>query len=1154
MSTIINTYPVFESNQVLTSKQMNSLVSYLEQQTRLTRAKLIGMGVVCGLEVSYDATSNELTISNGTGITSEGYLINLGECVTVKYRPYALPPVTIYEPFVNASNEQDITLFELLTEKADDGPDVELLDDETFLNDKVVLLFIEIVDKDLKSCLGKSCDELGKERTLTIRKLLISIADLQTVWDRTNTGKLDAVFPEKYDLPIVNLPRALFDPSALHSSDYSEFSKLYANAVLSVFDNLVDALVETYKIYRPLLLESYDELNPFEVNPLTEKLGAIRNLLEDADPTYNSYLGVQYVYDLFLDLILAYNEFRISAFDLMSECSPDMSRFPKHLMLGKAIGEEATLCEQSEYRHHFVQPPIYNLQKQLIKRTISLHNRMVLMLESFDIDRINGLGETAFPIRITPSLEKRTSLSLRAIPWYYDLNLESFYSHLGNLKDYWSFDVNRKCPLEEDGLVLNYEDQADDQTVMENKLFTPLYYDIQDYSFFRIEGYINKSVDQALTTINDLKNRFDLPFDLMSLQLDTDAGKLELDYSCGFEDIQEDYSIARANLCGFIHDLEVLYAFVDENQDSIFDGDNTDDTKQILQHIKELLDMLVELCQILTECVQGFDFVKFRDIYKQILQYIIDYFLVDQDLLNQVEIKAGEEDKQIPLLNGLIQRLFPLAHKFVDLLFYIKFFGIYYAFKRREFYFQKETFVFSSFIQKHPGIDHQAGVRKGGTFILVHKDADDNSVIADFNLPYICCGKDGCVPMCDDGSFSLDIRPFARPDYAVTTIGHAVDIDVMLNDYQVHGGDFIIEAETTTEFGGTVDQNSDTSLLTYKPGPEFTGTDSFLYTLIDKKTGLTDIAKVTVRVKNPGKGCYSVEILQCVGEQFVQEALKGRDIPVNAGDDIYQLLLDSLHQTAGFTNDEISFNILESAERRRQLLNCLGIANDDNTTYDQLGQLILDYQNSNCGGTQSTVECYNRTILQCWGDALVQETLKGREIPVDGSADIFQLLLDSLRQTGGFTDSEIVSSVLEDEERRRQLLNCLGIPNTPNTTYEQLGQLILDYQKNNCGGAQALTSGCFGREIFGKWGTERVMNFLSAINRDPGQDPIGTMLEYLQRNRGFSDKEMDFLIDKEMMFPLLQIIFPDISADLLDTAQMKEILANYQAQHCTGIN
>ena len=51
MDTTELTYPVFEANQVLTNAHLNDLFEYLDEQTRLTRANLIGIGIVCGLEV-----------------------------------------------------------------------------------------------------------------------------------------------------------------------------------------------------------------------------------------------------------------------------------------------------------------------------------------------------------------------------------------------------------------------------------------------------------------------------------------------------------------------------------------------------------------------------------------------------------------------------------------------------------------------------------------------------------------------------------------------------------------------------------------------------------------------------------------------------------------------------------------------------------------------------------------------------------------------------------------------------------------------------------------------------------------------------------------------------------------------------------------------
>lgn len=69
---LIQSYPVFEPNQVLTDRQLNGIVGYLEQQDRLTRVCLIGMGIVCGLEPSWDGTNNGLSITAGHGVTSEG--------------------------------------------------------------------------------------------------------------------------------------------------------------------------------------------------------------------------------------------------------------------------------------------------------------------------------------------------------------------------------------------------------------------------------------------------------------------------------------------------------------------------------------------------------------------------------------------------------------------------------------------------------------------------------------------------------------------------------------------------------------------------------------------------------------------------------------------------------------------------------------------------------------------------------------------------------------------------------------------------------------------------------------------------------------------------------------------------------------------------
>jgi hypothetical protein len=64
----------------------------------------------------------------------------------------------------------------------------------------------------------------------------------------------------------------------------------------------------------------------------------------------------------------------------------------------------------------------------------------------------------------------------------------------------------------------------------------------------------------------------------------------------------------------------------------------------------------------------------------------------------------------------------------------------------------KDINNFSIYVNKHPGLQHKAGVLSGGTFILVYKGSNDpaenipdNRVLADFYLPYNCCNN--CTPV-----------------------------------------------------------------------------------------------------------------------------------------------------------------------------------------------------------------------------------------------------------------------------------------------------------------------------------------------------------------------------------------------------------------------
>ena len=269
MSILINNYPIFEDNQVLTSGQLNQLHNYLDQQTRLTRSCLIGMGIVCGLEIDVVSGSEPtITLMEGIGISSEGYLIKLcpdsGSCTTVQFRNYTLPEGVVYTPFQDEEFKQDIDLYELLTSEAELEEDEQvnpLADIPQGLENKVVVLFLECLDNDLKSCLGKSCDELGVDRIFNLRKLLISVDDLNKVNLRSNGGRQDDLFTDKFGLESISLPRVFLEKP--HSVHYFPFAYKYVAAINSTYEPLKKLLSSTYSVYSAILHNVYGE-NPFE--------------------------------------------------------------------------------------------------------------------------------------------------------------------------------------------------------------------------------------------------------------------------------------------------------------------------------------------------------------------------------------------------------------------------------------------------------------------------------------------------------------------------------------------------------------------------------------------------------------------------------------------------------------------------------------------------------------------------------------------------------------------------------------------------------------------------------------------------------------------------------------------------------------------------
>ncbi len=858
MSILINNHPIFEDNQVLTSGQLNQLHNYLDQQTRLTRSCLIGMGIACGLEIAVTTESEPtITIIEGIGVSSEGYLIKLcppsGSCTTVQYRNYNLPEGVVYTPFQDEEFKQDITLYELLTNEAEVDEDEAirpLADIPEGLENKVVLLFLECLDNDLKSCLGKSCDELGVDRIFNLRKLLISVDDLNKVNLRSNGGRQDDLFTKKFDLASISLPRVFFEN--IHTAHYFPFAFQYAVAISQVYENLKKQLTATYSIYTPILQKVYGE-NPFETTTIQNVYDQLEEYLSGG-LLKSPWRGIQYVYDFFRDLILAYEEFRECAYHLMVQCCPDMTRFPKHLMLGRVIDDQRGPCEINKYRHRFTQPPIYNKQALLLEKTISLHKRILLLLEKFSFENLENLKE--LQPKATPSCEKKSSLSVRSIPFYYDSKSESSFAQLENLELEWNFfRKHRQCQLfekEQNALNLSYENNAMSAEAT-SILTTPLHYNMDHLNFLRLEGHQGKGIQETLTGLTALKAKANLDFDIRTIyfgDLPSQNDKKANLPECLYKDLQVDYASWRSKLLYFlgsfsrlitgsrflqrkdtsknvsnftsVKDTSALYeelndintlnrSLTRDNWMRVVDevhfktkednkaewikkereaataiGINTDKASVDDLHAA-ITDCLIAIRNRTPENLASFRMGPWLEAYKCPLILFVEY----------VKLQAGKipNNTNLTKVNVMI-RLIAALQELVRNLFIYPYIDIRVIWNtlasRSEHYHEQHNFF--NFLKNHPGLEHQAGVEQGQTFVLLYQgaysdlaqeklklaaeawlketgkialDIDDffrlnkegvGTVMADFTLPYKCCD-----PCSDAGTVNISLDPLAVP-------------------------------------------------------------------------------------------------------------------------------------------------------------------------------------------------------------------------------------------------------------------------------------------------------------------------------------------------------------------------------------------------------
>lgn len=760
-------YPVFEANQVLSDLHLNEIFNYLDEQDRLTRANLIGIGIVCGLEISLDVTGEGSTVrlTRGCGVTSEGYLIvEPQDAALVSYRIYTLPNEPDYSSFKDQSSAgKQFDLWELFPAGEPD-PTTPLDTPAGFISDKAVLLFLELKKEGLRNCSPNNCDDKGAKITATVRRLLIKVEDLAKVIAAANqlggsltTTDLQAALLARLNLADVRLPR--YDaPNTSPSTSrdvLAGFLALFRAGKLALQTGT--ALTAAYDAFKPIVEAAYPS-NPFA--GFAAKFG----FLDNTPTTTAQVRFLPYYLDFFDDLLKAYDEFRWKGAELLCACCPSEGLFPRHLMLGALAPD--SVAHASLYRHPFLASPAVGDCADRTK-DVRLHfQRLVEMIAQFSNQpKLPDIkSRVADPqIRITPSRIGDVPLSDRAIPYYYK------QEGTPPLYRLWNADKSRR-----DRAHHNLSYRSDEYTPTSPAFVTEaLRYDLEPYNFLRIEGHLGKDYQSVLNTLLAQKTTYRLPIEIIALR----AGAFDEDIfvdlkkeECRFQDLETLYDALReelvsalcegvmylygasldktvAALVGGTPNLPLLkqYApnfrygdstvgawyekylallqgrpYIDVDQTNVdqnavltvycilFAG-TTDLPQKNFAHVVSIY-YLTKLAEVLPASLDALGFLDFQNKYQDLMG-LIRFFR--SEAVNNISAEFKNFIPQEDLIDHFDEVLFSSKLEPIR--------AIHEEYVRRLREVKQKQFL-SVFLRDHPGIQHKAGVPLGGTFILVYHE------------------------------------------------------------------------------------------------------------------------------------------------------------------------------------------------------------------------------------------------------------------------------------------------------------------------------------------------------------------------------------------------------------------------------------------------
>ncbi|RRB07764.1 hypothetical protein [Larkinella rosea] len=670
MESVLNTtFPVYKEDQVLSHYQLNGSFNYLEEQIRITRTGLIATGIVDGLELEF--TNNSVTLKKGVAVTSLGFQIEWREKTFTHIRSLELSK-DFLEPILDDDNSLKNILAKSARYQAIKAS-TELVDDSfteaktplssAILAGKVVLVLFEMGVKQADQCDANSCDENSANVIITIRPLLISQAEADT----TNANQSaqayfqltgDPVFIPRFDIPKTAL--------STRTDVVAAFQKVNSGAVPTAINAALKALYETTKTVFGHL-KGFNLLNADRIEPQVSK--------------YKNTDNGQYLYNWLQDLVQAYHEILEVGKAYHRDGVTD--QFPFHVLAGPTDNA----LSNTQYRTgYFPAPPLARDELENFNRLEFLFKRLIHLLNNFDVSK------TA--IKVTPSMYGNKLLEKKAVPYYYTGEKE--LSRLWKPK----------------GLPLGYK--ADQYAPDKNHLVKPLLYDLEAHDFYRIEGHIGTNYQDAIRSIELIREAHRLPFKVIALNaIDIRDRELAInDAEFDYSDLEVDYDIARTRvtkITGKITDW-----LTDHRADLV---------PKIMADsaVTNLINLVNSCSNLFTE-----DLTEFLDNYddlKTAFDNIHYIYLVHRACIKVTDFQSEDLMDHLDQLNDLV-----LEDPFTVL----------FTEARRRYTESVKKTLFSNFYQSHTGIEPLNGTIRGGTFLLVYSDS---SILVKTKPPVVKTGS-----------------------------------------------------------------------------------------------------------------------------------------------------------------------------------------------------------------------------------------------------------------------------------------------------------------------------------------------------------------------------------------------------------------------------